>query len=103
MADRFQNGPMAPRPKQDPPPAFIAEWLDFLDVRPVVLVKAGIISEAYLSHLRSRKRTNPSIATLRLIGDFLGIDWADLYRPPPTSDPDDFRSKTRARITRRTQ
>jgi transcriptional regulator with XRE-family HTH domain len=84
------DGMRKPSPKKRPPrqyaPIYLAEWLAVLDVVPVELVKAGVISEGYLSNLRSGKRLNPSPGKLMQIGAFLQIEWTDLYRSPPSSE-----------------
>jgi transcriptional regulator with XRE-family HTH domain len=81
---------MAKAPKKRSPkqyaPVYLAEWLRILNVAPVELVKADVISEGYLSLLRNGRRLNPSPGKLMQIGAFLGIEWTDLYRLPPTAD-----------------
>src|SRR6266496_1961431 len=85
---RLDHGRMTKAPQKRPPrqyaPIYLAEWLDALGVAPVDLVKAAIISEGYLSLLRSGKRLNPSPGKLMKIGEFLKIEWTDLYKPPPS-------------------
>jgi hypothetical protein len=85
---RFNDGVVKRTAPKRPPkqyvPVYLAEWLTVLGVAPVDLVKAGVISEGYLSHLRAGKKVNPSPGKLMQIGTFLGIQWTDLYRPPPS-------------------
>jgi transcriptional regulator with XRE-family HTH domain len=78
--------PPKKRARKQPVPVYLAEWLDFLEVAPVELVKAEVISEGYLSLLRNGKRVNPSPGKLMQIGTFLKIQWTDLYRRPPTAE-----------------
>lgn len=78
------DGWMAKQAPPAHPPVYLAEWLTRLDVRPVELAKAGLLSEGYVSLLRSGKRVNPRPALLMKIGEFLGITWTNLYRPPPS-------------------
>jgi hypothetical protein len=87
---RFDHGAVKrtvlKRPPRQYAPVYLAEWLRALQVAPVELVKAGVISEGYLSLLRSGKRINPSPGKLMQIGGFLRIQWTDLYRPPPSRE-----------------
>lgn len=104
----FDHGGMKralhPQRRKQPAPVFIAEWLTYLGVKPVELVKADVLSEGYLSLLRSGKRINPSTDKLIRIGDFLGITWTDLYRQPPPGQVRDalrtFSPKTIERLQR---
>lgn len=83
---RGMRKPALKRPPRQYAPIYLAEWLAALGVKPVDLVKAEIISEGYLSHLRTGKKLNPSPGKLMQIGGFLKIQWTDLYRPPPSRD-----------------
>jgi hypothetical protein len=87
---RFDHAGMKKPAQKRPPrlyaPVYLAEWLEALGVAPVELVKAGVISEGYLSLIRNNKRLNPSPGKLMQIGDFLKIKWTDLYRRPPTRE-----------------
>jgi hypothetical protein len=69
---RFDHGAVKrtvlKRPPRQYAPVYLAEWLRALQVAPVELVKAGVISEGYLSLLRSGKRINPSPGKLMQIG-----------------------------------
>jgi transcriptional regulator with XRE-family HTH domain len=78
--------PLQKRPRPEYVPVFLAEWIEKLNKRPVDLVDAGVISEGYLSLLRNGGRTNPSPGKLKQIGDYLGIDWRDMYRRPPSNE-----------------
>jgi transcriptional regulator with XRE-family HTH domain len=84
---RFDHGgmkkPLQNRHRSEFVPVYLAEWLTALGVAPVELVKAEVISEGYLSSLRSGRKVRPSPAKLKEIGTFLKIQWTDLYRPPP--------------------
>lgn len=103
---RFDHGGMKKAVKKRPPkqyvPVYLAEWLTVLGVAPVDLVKAEVISEGYLSLLRNGKKLNPSPAKLMEIGGFLGIQWTDLYKRPPSQtaldEVDNFGAATLARI-----
>lgn len=78
--------PLQKRTRPQFVPVYLAEWLVRLKVQPVELVKAGVISEGYLSLLRSGGRLNPSPGKLKVIAEFLGIHWTALYERPPSQE-----------------
>jgi transcriptional regulator with XRE-family HTH domain len=62
---------------------YLGEWLIALGVTAAECSKETGIGTPYLSLLIAGKRDNPSPAYRDKIADFLGIDWRQLYDPPP--------------------
>lgn len=62
---------------------YIGEWLAAVGIKPAAVSKETGIGPSYLSHLISRKKTNPSRSILLRIGRCIGIEWHLLYEPPP--------------------
>jgi hypothetical protein len=78
---------MTPQRHREPPPeVFIGEWLHALGVRPRDVARGAHLNEGYLSQLISGQKIKPSTLTVKKIGDFLGMDWRDLYRRPPSAE-----------------
>jgi transcriptional regulator with XRE-family HTH domain len=62
---------------------YLHQWLTRLGKRPVDLANHLNVTESYISNLKSEKRSNPSIAILLEMSEWLGITVNDLFVAPP--------------------
>ncbi len=75
------------RHREPPPALYIREWLVALGTRARDVSRGARINEGYLSQLISGQKIKASAATLKRIGDYLGLpDWTDLYKRPPSRE-----------------
>lgn len=68
---------------QDGDIVYLGEWLKALGIRPAKLATATGLNEGYISQLINGKKSNPSRDFLKTVATELGLQWRDLYEPPP--------------------
>jgi transcriptional regulator with XRE-family HTH domain len=79
------TGKKATRPRREPPPLFIGQWIRAMDCTPAEVAHGTGINEGYLSEIISGKKKNPSDAIRQLIADFIKVPLASFYQLPPSS------------------
>jgi transcriptional regulator with XRE-family HTH domain len=65
-------------------PIYLNQWLEALGLDQKTLVERTGLSQSYLSNIGRGRRANPTMASLQLIADAMGISFNDLFRPPPS-------------------
>lgn len=78
---------MAPQRRREPQPKlFIGEWIHALGMRPRDVARGAGVNEGYLSQLISGQKIKATPGYVRKMANFLGIDWRDMYDPPPSRE-----------------